>query len=151
VGANKQHHSTVGNPVKLYHNQDRKWRRGVVTSLWGLEEGVSWPKAKGWQSHWTGEVVESVEVWLSADVASPLRWDSNCTDAIPKHFWDSDHLRVIVPGAEPHGEPCSMEEAHKFRESETHDAVMHTGAIAEGQVSEEAHVETQKLMQVRYL
>ena len=103
-----------GAAVYLYHVQERRWQKGVISDRRALEYGSGWPDASGWKGEWTGFAVETVEV-RGAEGGELLSWDANCnTRSLPKHFWEAK-LRHRYADIE---EPCTVEAALRFREEE---------------------------------
>ena len=103
-----------GAAVYLYHAQERRWQKGVISDRRALEYGSGWPDALGWKGEWTGLAVETVEV-QGEEGGDPLSWDANCnTRSLPKHFWKAK-LRHRYADIE---EPCTVEAALRFREEE---------------------------------
>jgi len=96
-----------GAAVYLYHVQERRWQKGVISDRRALEYGSGWPDASGWKGEWTGFAVETVEV-RGVEGGEPLSWDANCnTRSLPKHFWEAK-LRHRYADIE---EPCTVEAA----------------------------------------
>ena len=132
-----------GAAVYLYHAQERRWQKGVISDRRALEYGSGWPDASGWKGEWTGLAVETVEV-QGEEGGDPLSWDANCnTRSLPKHFWKAK-LRHRYADIE---EPCTVEAALRFREEEVLSAATvlpNRMAVSEQSLDENGVVESRR-------
>ena len=58
----------------MYHAQERRWQKGVISKRRALEYGSGWPDALGWKAKWTegrakklGPLLETMQRGTSDD------------------------------------------------------------------------------------